>query len=94
MANPSLGQLIRARRKKLYLTIEELAKKVGIDRTYITKIEKHDFLPSPQVLTSIIAQLNGNPDKYMRLYKSLKIAKTKKKLKQKIKTLSEKYRHL
>jgi len=94
MINASIGQLIRIRRKKLQLTAEELANKVGIDRTYISKIEKHDFLPSPKVLASIVAHLNDRPHKYMHLYESLKAAKAKKMLKQKIKTLAEKYRHL
>ena len=94
MINASLGQLIRIRRKKLQLTAEDLANKVGIDRTYISKIENHDFLPSPKVLTKLVAQLNDSPHKYMRLYESLKAAKAKKMLKQKIKTLAEKYRHL
>ena len=40
--NQTLGGLLRARRKKLNLTTEELAKRAAIDRTYITKIEKEN----------------------------------------------------
>ena len=72
MKRNSLGQLIRTRRKELGLTIEELARKVGIDRTYLTKIEKHDWLPSPEVLTHIIISLKDKPKKYVDLYESYK----------------------
>ncbi len=49
----SLGSLLKDRRKKLKLTTEELAKKAAIDRTYITKIEKDDKLPSPAIREKI-----------------------------------------
>jgi len=91
MQNTSLGQLIRARRKELNLTIEELAKKVGIDRTYFTRIEKHGLLPSPKVMRDIVMNLKTNPTKYMRLYKSLKLERVMKTWKQKIKPLPEKF---
>lgn len=94
MKDTSLGQMIRARRKKLGLTIEELASKIGIDRTYITKIEKHGFLPSPKVLTNIVTNLKDKPNKYIALYRSLKTEGAIKALKQKIKAVPEKYRHL
>jgi transcriptional regulator with XRE-family HTH domain len=91
MEKMSLGQLIRARRKKLDLTIEELAIKVGIDRTYITKIERYGFLPSRKVIDNIVKNLNDNPAKYLRLYKTLKIDHRIKTLKQKIKEAPEKF---
>jgi len=80
MKTLSLGQLIRARRKKLGLTAEELAKKAGIDRTYLSKIEKHNTLPSPKVLSNIVVHLNDKPNKYMRLYESLKFRQWKNKV--------------
>ena len=49
----TLGSLLNARRKKLNLTAEELAEKAGIDRTYITKIETDDKLPSPVIMEKI-----------------------------------------
>ena len=52
-----LGKAIRSRRKELKITAEELAKKVGIDRTFISKIEKHGLLPSRLVLARIEATL-------------------------------------
>lgn len=90
MKDTSLGQLIRARRKELGLTIEELAKKVGIDRTYFTRIEKHGFLPSPKVMLNIVTNLKDKPAKYMELYESLKYGTAIKAWRQKIKTLPNK----
>ena len=91
MESTSLGQRIRARRKELGLTIEELANKVGIDRTYITKIERHGFLPSRKVIDNIVKNLSDKPDKYLHLYKTLKIDQRIKTLKQKIKEAPEKF---
>lgn len=68
----SLGKKIRARRKELGLIAEELAKKAGIDRTYLSKIEKHGYLPSPEVLGKIVMHLNDNPESYFRVYTTLK----------------------
>ena len=54
----TLGSLLKDRRKKLKLTTEELAKKAAIDRTYITKIEKDDKLPSPAIMEKIANALS------------------------------------
>lgn len=91
MKKTSLGQLIKIRRKALGLTIEELAHKAGIDRTYITKIERHGLLPSRKVIDNIVKNLSDSPVKYLRLYKSLKINQRIKTLKQKIKEVPEKF---
>ena len=48
-----LGKAIRSRREELKITAEELAKKVGIDRTFVSKIENHGLLPSRLVLARI-----------------------------------------
>lgn len=53
----SLGNLLRARRRELKLTTEELANIAGVDRTYITKIEKHDKLPSLAIMQIICDKL-------------------------------------
>jgi len=55
----TLGSLLKDRRKKLKLTTEELAKKAAIDRTYITKIERHNKLPSPVVMEKICKALSS-----------------------------------
>ena len=54
----TLGSLLKARRKNLKLTAEELADKAGIDRTYITKIETDDKLPSPTIMEKITNALS------------------------------------
>gem|GEM_PF-6899541 len=81
--------MLRARRKELKLTIDDLAKQVGVDRTYIGKIEKQGILPLPRVLTKIIKRLNDNPIKYIRVYKTLKVNRALSTVKQKI--LPEKF---
>ena len=48
-----LGEAIRSRREELKITAEELAKKVGIDRTFVSKIENHGLFPSRLVLARI-----------------------------------------
>ena len=55
----TLGSLLKDRRKKLKLTTEELSKKADIDRTYITKIERHNKLPSPVVMEKICKALSS-----------------------------------
>jgi len=54
----SLGTLLKARRKRLKFTTEELSEKAGIDRTYITKIETDDKLPSPAIMEKIANALS------------------------------------
>jgi transcriptional regulator with XRE-family HTH domain len=53
-----LGKAIKARRKELKLTAEELAKRVGVDRTFISKIEARGMLPSREVLARMERALN------------------------------------
>ena len=58
--NLHLGAIIKAQRKKLKLTAEILAKKAGIDRTYISKIENHNLIPSWEILVAIGRELKTN----------------------------------
>lgn len=62
MGRMSLGEKIRLRRKEVGLTAEALAKRVGVDRTYLSKIERHHFLPSPEVFKNIDKILDLGPD--------------------------------
>ena len=57
----NIGAAIRKLREDQGLKAYELAKKVGIDRTYITKIEKHNKLPSFFVMKQI-SDLLRNPE--------------------------------
>jgi len=57
MQSVTFGQTVRSRRKELGLTAEELAKKTGIVRTYVSRIERHNFIPSLKVLERLIKVL-------------------------------------
>jgi transcriptional regulator with XRE-family HTH domain len=91
MRSASLGQMIRSRRKELKLTIDDLAKKVGVDRTYIGKIENHGILPLPKVLIKIVKSLDDNSNKYIRLYKALKVSHAITAVKKRIITIPDKF---
>lgn len=54
----AFGKELKRIRKSLKLTAEDLAKRVGINRTYISKIEKQGLLPSENILEEIIKKLN------------------------------------
>ena len=54
----TFGNLLKKLRKEENLTAEELADKAGIDRTYITKIETDDKLPSVAIMEKIAKVLN------------------------------------
>lgn len=63
----NLGIIIKTQRKKLKITAEVLAKKAGIDRTYISKIENYNLIPSWEILTAIERELKigGLRDLYL-----------------------------
>jgi len=52
-----IGEVIRKQRKTMDMTAEELANRVGVDRTYLSKIERHNITPSFGVLIRIAATL-------------------------------------
>lgn len=58
--NLHLGAIIKTQRKKLKLTAETLAEKAGIDRTYISKIENYNLIPSWEILIAIGRELKIN----------------------------------
>lgn len=53
-----LGKKIQRQRKKMNLTQEELAEKVGISRAYMGYIEQGRNIPSLEVLHKIAKNLN------------------------------------
>ena len=63
----SLGQIIEDRRKELDITAEALANAIGIDRTYISKIENHNLIPSYDIIISIASELELGKD-FLDLY--------------------------
>ena len=58
MEDKKLGMIIREYRNKLGRKVYELAKTVGVNPVYITKIEKHNDLPSIVVYMNIEKALN------------------------------------
>jgi transcriptional regulator with XRE-family HTH domain len=65
----TIGSLLRAARKSFHLTTEQLANIAGVDRTYITKIEKHNNLPSLAIMQIICDKLQANElfKKYLKI---------------------------
>ena len=63
----TLGDIIRQHRKKLKLTTEALAKMVKVDRSYISKIERYNYVPSYKVYAEIEKALNM-PRSYRKLF--------------------------
>jgi len=76
-----LGEAIRRQRKKAGMSIEELAKKTKIHRTYISKIENQGFIPSDKLLERIVKELNASS--LVKIYLSEKQAKILGKVKKK-----------
>ncbi len=69
MENKKLGMIIREYRKKLGLKVYELAKMVGVNPVWITKIEKHNDLPSIVVYMNIEKSLNLPPTLRVQYFK-------------------------
>ncbi len=54
------GQIIREARQAKGLKVYELAERISVNPVYITQIEKHNKLPSPAVIRSIVYILGDN----------------------------------
>ena len=60
-----IGELIRKRRQAQRKTQEELAKSVGVARSYLSQIERLNVLPSEKVAVEIAKALDEEPKKYL-----------------------------
>ena len=60
MVDNDFGEYLRETRRKKKLTAEKLAKSIGVDRTYISKIERAGYFPSYGVLHKIAKEI-GDP---------------------------------
>ncbi|MDE2231824.1 MAG: helix-turn-helix transcriptional regulator [Candidatus Omnitrophica bacterium] len=69
MENKKLGMIIRDYRKKAGLKVYELAKKIGVTHVWITKIEKHNDLPSIVVYMNIEKTLKLPPSLRIQYFK-------------------------
>ena len=54
----TLGEAVQKSRKALKITSTVLANRIGIDRTYITKIESDVVMPHRKLLERIAKELN------------------------------------
>ena len=65
----TFGDLIRQQRKNRKLTTAELAVLTAVDRTYITKIERHNKLPSMAIMYKICDKLGDDElfKKYLKI---------------------------
>ncbi|GEM_PF-3064293 len=66
-----IGTLIRRLRKSEHLTQSQLAEAVGVDESYISKIEanKLSYTPSEETLRLIAQKLNADPLQLLSLAK-------------------------
>ena len=62
----TLGEAIQKRRKALKITSTVLAERIGIDRTYITKVESDVVIPPRKLIEQIIKELDDTS--LIRLY--------------------------
>lgn len=60
MKTERLGKVIKLKRKGINLTMRELASRVGVDRTYISKIESQNLTPAYHVLLKLEAALGAD----------------------------------
>src|ERR1035438_9871742 len=70
LAKSDFAVLLKRLREKRELTAEELAEKAKIDRTYISKIENKNYLPSYDIAEKICDILKS--DQLKRVYMLLK----------------------
>jgi transcriptional regulator with XRE-family HTH domain len=59
----SLGAVLRAKREKLDISQEELAERAGVDRTYISILERGLKSPTVETLERICAALGTLPER-------------------------------
>lgn len=69
MSNPTFGKLIRQARREQEYSQRELAKLVGVNFTYLSKLENDnaDYPPSNEVIRSLAIHLNLNEEELTRL---------------------------
>ena len=69
----TFGETVKRLRKEKKITQRELGKLVGVDFTYISKMENDalNILPSEKIIDSIAEQIGANPDELMLLAKKV-----------------------
>jgi transcriptional regulator with XRE-family HTH domain len=59
----TIGSVLRAKREKLAISQEELAERAGVDRTYISILERGLKSPTVETLEKICAALATLPER-------------------------------
>ena len=64
----SFGPLVRREREALEIGLREMAKMIGVSPTYLSKIERGEFLPPAEDRVKAIAKIIGHdPDQLLAL---------------------------
>ena len=77
----NLGFNIRARRKELAISQEELARRCNVDRSYMGQIERGNANPSLAVIEAVAFALALTASELLREYHSITTKPPRKKLK-------------
>lgn len=71
----SVGKMVKKLREVREFTSEELATEAGVDRTYISKLENKNILPSPDAFIKILVALNPPLQDARQLFETYKETK-------------------
>lgn len=63
----SLGEFIRRRREAIGLSVREMARRIKVSSTFLSKVETQGWKPGQQKLRKIAELLNCNPDELLAL---------------------------
>lgn len=71
MARTALGEYIHGLRRRKGYTLKQAAEEIGMNFTYLSKIENGHVIPEPDKLVAIARALDGSVTKMMRLSKNI-----------------------
>ena len=64
-SQPKVGALIRARRRQLHMTLEEICRAAGISKGYLSQVERDQATPSLGTLAQIARSLDVGMDYFI-----------------------------
>jgi transcriptional regulator with XRE-family HTH domain len=64
-SQPKVGALIRARRRRLHMTLEEICRAAGISKGYLSQVERDQATPSLGTLAQIARSLDVGMDYFI-----------------------------
>lgn len=83
----TLGEYLKKARKEKKLSYKKLAELIQVDRTYLSKIENHGWVPSEKVIKKLAKELGDNLIEF--IYEQQKNPKPSSDIKKKPKNLDE-----